>query len=320
VLYRKTGTSGWVVGAISSVGGGTQTIPDLTPGTSYDFETQGKSFNNVIGTPVAATGSPFAAPNKTSQPTAPTTVNTTAPTASSGVPPSYDNISEVNEATIATWNGVADTDVVSYEAYSGYAGSPPSNTAAIGSLTGSQIIKSTVGFTGQYSCFFYTSPLLTSNYVWVRSIDSSGNFSNWVTNAATCNYSNNYCGDLGQQNENSTQLSGLTTAPQSASSTIKTLVVMPLDGSTVGTVMTLTGGSPTETHYLNISGWGFTAKPSVGYITLLSSNAGSKIQVEYNYDDASNSSTQAACKFYTSDNSNLPNLAVRISGVLMQNT
>jgi hypothetical protein len=71
LLYRKSGAAGWIVADQRSVGGGTSDIDDLTPGVAYDVAIQAFSAFGVGSNIIAATGSPFTAPNKTTGPAAP---------------------------------------------------------------------------------------------------------------------------------------------------------------------------------------------------------------------------------------------------------
>lgn len=72
LLYRKSGASGWQVSNQIETGGGTEQIDDLTPGISYDVAIQAFSNFSIPSAVIAATGSPFTAPNRSGAPSTPT--------------------------------------------------------------------------------------------------------------------------------------------------------------------------------------------------------------------------------------------------------
>ncbi len=72
LLYRRNGSTGWLVANQMTTGGSTSAIDDLSPGTSYDVAIQAFTPYGYGSNVVAATGSPFTAPSDTSAPSTPT--------------------------------------------------------------------------------------------------------------------------------------------------------------------------------------------------------------------------------------------------------
>jgi hypothetical protein len=78
-------------------------------------------------------------------------------------------------------------------------------------------------------------------------------------------------------------------------------------------VPTLIGGSATETVYLDVRACSLAHKPNGASVRVSSSVT---IDCQYNWDDASNSKSQIACRFFRYDGAALPAGAIRISAVV----
>jgi hypothetical protein len=86
-------------------------------------------------------------------------------------------------------------------------------------------------------------------------------------------------------------------------------------GKGMTTVKTLTGGSTEESFNLDISGQGFTAKPNSGLINCSSDKS---YHARYDFDDGSNSSTNAVVKVSRYDGTNVGAGGVRFSCIFFQ--
>ena len=178
LYYRKTAVGGQylIAGQFTNTSAVTVRIDDLSVGVTYDVATQAYSAYDVPSSIVAANGSPFLAATKTAQPS---DVITTSITHYSGSSNEYNGPVIYFGTTWAfsartVWDAVSDKDVVAYE-YTTFV----SPTIAP-SLTYEGVIVSTPeAFTG--------SVALNPAYFWVRSIDRTGNKSNWVSDGTNLN-------------------------------------------------------------------------------------------------------------------------------------
>jgi hypothetical protein len=168
VLYRKSGTAGWIVADQRSTGGGTSSIDDLTPNVSYEIAVQAFSAFGVASNIVSGGTQP--APN-----------NSTAPAAPSGYRLSADGVSPIlisgNYAfgTVASWNANAELDFDHYEAKATGTNSDAATDytwGAWGNTAGQDYLTDpTVTFYNYFG---------SAGYVRVRSVNRSGVASAWV--------------------------------------------------------------------------------------------------------------------------------------------
>ena len=170
LLYRKNGASGWLIADQRSSGGGTTDIDDLTPGVSYEVAAQAFSAFGVGSNIVAATGSPFGAPNRSTAPTAPTSPSLSA----NGVSPLYEGGFYLF-GSVARWAPCPDSDFSYYEvkatttdsdAATDYSWAPWGGTAVDAELV--DPIVTFYNLTG------------AAGYVRVRAINRSGVASAWT--------------------------------------------------------------------------------------------------------------------------------------------
>jgi hypothetical protein len=75
-------------------------------------------------------------------------------------------------------------------------------------------------------------------------------------------------------------------------------------------VVSLTGGSPTETISVSLTNRGLSTKPDVGFVEC---STDPNIQASYDFDNALNSSTVAYIDLETMDGTNLPGGLQRFS-------
>jgi len=286
VLYRKTGASTWIIADQNYTGGGTATIDDLTPGVSYDFAVQAVTYDAAPSSIVAATGSPFIAPNKSSGPANPSGFAGHAPSSTYPVQAKFYSGIQLYGMTV-TFTPSADRDLAFYETdITGSSSSAPS--AATGTIPRDAIKME------------YHSLSLLPQWLWVRAVDRTGNRASWV---ATVNLASSLAipaGNMSSQNSNDVAVTGIKTGnggsvrKKLAEYTINT--VIPEGGAV--------GGSPTEVVVINLSSRGFSTKPDVAM-----GNPYGEVQPHwtwrYLWGHASSTSNGAAIEIRTTDGSNI---------------
>lgn len=288
VLYRKAGASGWIIGNQAFAGGGTTSVDDLTPGTSYDFGLQAFSFSGAASTITTLLSQ--SAPTNTTAPSAPTAVTADSPSSSVSVPPSFTPTTKTQYyGARISWTPPSTPSVVGYQI--GYA------TSYLGSITWDTTLIPEARF------YYYTLNLL-AQYVAVRAVDRSGN----TSAAAWCATNLNSvvklsAGSISTQDSTDVTTTGIKTG--GGSSTRQVNVVF-----SDSVVRTLTGGALTETINVDLTNRGFSAKPDNGWAQC-SNNA--NLVAAYDYDAAGNSSTNAVVRITTLDGTNVPSGLHRFS-------
>jgi hypothetical protein len=169
LLYRRNGTTGWIVADQRSTEYGTSSIDDLTPNVTYQIAVQAFSAFG-IGSGIVINGTPQTAPN-----------NSTAPAAPSGATLSANGVSPIlisgNYAfgCVASWTANTEADFDHYEAKAtgtdsdsatDYSWGAWGNTAGQDRLT-----DATVTFYNYFG---------SAGYVRVRSVNRSGVASAWT--------------------------------------------------------------------------------------------------------------------------------------------
>jgi hypothetical protein len=276
VLYRRTGTTGWIVGDQRSAGGSTSSIDDLTPGQQYDIAVQAFSNFGIASSIITATGSPFTAPVKSSLPNNASSFAAHAPSSSWPVPAQYYAGVQAYGATV-TFTPSTDPDVDKYE-YLGWIDLTTPSAATNGIV----IPRNPPQF------FYYTLNLL-AQFLCVRTWDRSGNKSAWYNTGINMNgYVSLAAGTMSVQNSNAVNMSGVQVG-QSGGSITKVLAIY----ESGGIVVNLAGGT-SETFAVSLSGCGFTTKPDVGTVQCI--DPAGDVDAFYDQSNASNSSTQAIIK------------------------
>jgi len=180
LLYRKSGATGWLIADQRSTGGGTTDIDDLTPGVSYEVAAQAFSAFGVGSNIIAATGSPFGAPNRSTAPTAPSGVTLSA----IGVVPKLKGTTFLF-GTVVSWDRNTDTDFSHFEVKA-------TGTDSDGAVDYTWGRRN--GFADNDKIFdpfaILYAEFLFAGYVRVRSVNASGVASAWVyAGQATANTS-----------------------------------------------------------------------------------------------------------------------------------
>lgn len=288
LLYRRNGASEWLVAAqLKNAGNADVRIDDLTPGVSYDVATQAWSAaggSNII----AATSSPFTAPNKGSGPNAPSSVTYKSGSDSNyGRPPVYQG-GALMPSILVTWTAPSDSDLVGFEwSVQG------SNVAPAGS--GSFITETEI---------VIFSPTFSTSYFFIRAKNRSGQFSSWAGGGTNLNLTYGYpAGDMSEQDANDVEVTGIKVGSGSVNDV---LVRQPyIAGISIG------GGVPETSYNLSLSGMGFGTAPDSAWFQ----GANPVIQIRYDWDDSS--SSNAVLRIKTTDGSNLPSFLI-INGELVE--
>jgi hypothetical protein len=294
IQYRITGTASWLTAGAVAVGGVTMTISNLAPGTSYDVQSVGISYNVVTGAATAATGSPFIAPVKTVLPSTPTGLSMRAALPSDGIAGSFDTSgiggpgsSQLLPCGILTYTPPTDPDIVAVQ-FCTSTSSGPTLPAGIGNsgspITSAGYTQTIYGKQPPFLAIFNGSfGIIPVNTVYLRFFDSSGNASAWASVGFATGTA--YAGDLASQNAAATQLQSMIIAPVSASSPTANTVRFRFS------IIVTTTAALSNVFYVSLSGSGFTAKPAGGTVTA----AGwGDMMCQYNFYDSGNSSAQAA--------------------------
>jgi hypothetical protein len=287
LLYKLQSGTNYLIAGQYTVGSIDAIIDDLTPGEYYTIAVQAFSAFGIASAVTIVTGTNALAP-----------VNTTAsanPTAFLGYSPTTKNIAgSTNGGTpplflhgmTLEWTASTSRDVafieIGYTFVSSSTTIPPSTWRyKIPSGTTSAAIYG-VGFTG---------------YIWVRTTNFSGVVSTPVytgINFFTYGEVPIVLGTIAAQSAAAVVVTGIT----QGAGTLQRQVVAR---QPVYKQINLIGGAASETYSLNITNWGFSAAPDVGWFQ--SADQGGML-IRYDYD--SSSSTVAELRITMADNSNIP--------------
>ena len=280
LLYKLQSGTNYLIAGQYTAGSIDAIIDDLTPGAYYTIAVQAFSAFGIGSTVRVVTGTDALAPS-----------NTTAP----GVPSAFTHVAGNNSAyarppsmlgTLVgfscrhNWTAPTDKDLVGYEWVTlGTTGTDP-----VGNGNFSPINEAISVLSG---------PL--TSYLYVRSKNRSGVFSAWVTDSVNLNTSHlQPAGDMMLEVTSDVTVTGIT---QGAGSLQRKVVAR----QPVYAQINLTGGAASETYSLNITNWGFSAAPDVGWFQ--SADQGGML-IRYDYD--SSSSTSAELRITMADGSNVP--------------
>jgi hypothetical protein len=288
VLYRKSGTAGWIVADQRSTGGSTSSIDDLTPNVTYEIAVQAFSAFGIASNIVS--GGTQTAPN-----------NSTAPATPSGsglskigvTPKLIESTREYYFGTRASWTPNTETDFDHYEIKATATNSSSATDYTwFGEAGGSNSLVSTKANT---MCLYAATP--STGFTFLRAVNRSGVASAWVYVGLAADNAFLGAGTISAQNKNDVSVEGIKTGAISASSVRQVAAVFQASH-----VASLSGGSPTETFSVDISNRGFSTKPDVG-VGGCASDA--NLIAAYDFDHASNSSSTAYVRAATLDGSNI---------------
>jgi hypothetical protein len=290
VLYRKSGTAGWIVADQRSTGGSTSSIDDLTPNVTYEIAVQAFSAFGIASSIVS--GGTQTAPN-----------NSTAPATPSGsglskigvTPKLIESTREYYFGTRASWTPNTETDFDHYEIKATATNSSSATDYTwFGEAGGSNSLVLTKANT---MCLYAATP--STGFTFLRAVNRSGVASAWVYVGLAADNAFLGAGTISAQNKNDVSVEGIKTGAISASSVRQVQAVFQASH-----VVALGGGSPspTETFSVDISNRGFSTKPDVG-VGGCASDA--NLIAAYDFDHASNSSSTAYVRAATLDGSNI---------------
>ena len=293
ILYRVSGSSSWIL-ADQVSGSGTARLDDLSPGVAYQFAARAVSNGGALS-PVSTVLS-YTAPNKTSGPGVVTAITFSR---DGPAPKTLTSTGILMYAGRVSWTPPADKDIAYYEVKATF-----TNSDAAVDYTWWFISSSAEGTTTETFVDFYNISL-NPGYVRIRAVDRSGNAGAWAggTNINNASYVRIPAGNLTQQDANDVRVTAIETG--NGASVQQVLARFPISD-----VISLTGGSPTETISVSLTNRGLSTKPDVGFVDC---STDPNIQASYDFDNASNSSTVAYIDLETMDGTNLPTGLQRFS-------
>ena len=288
VLYRKSGTAGWIVADQRSTGGSTSSIDDLTPNVTYEIAVQAFSAFGIASNIVS--GGTQTAPNNA---TAPATPSGSSLSKVGVTPKLIESTREYYFGTRASWTPNTETDFDHYEIKATATNSSSATDYTwFGEAGGSNSLVSTKANT---MCLYAATP--STGFTFLRAVNRSGVASAWVYVGLAADNAFLGAGTISAQNKNDVSVEGIKTGAISASSVRQVAAVFQASH-----VASLSGGSPTETFSVDISNRGFSTKPDVG-VGGCASDA--NLIAAYDFDHASNSSSTAYVRAATLDGSNI---------------
>lgn len=294
--FKKSAASTWIPWTVLRGDLTEEYITDVEDGVAYDVRIRSENYAAAVSSWVSDS---ITVGQKTSAPTAPSNVTTRGPTLTDSVPIQYSTTTGgISYATIVTWDSPADIDVVAVELSLQSGTSSPSSG---GSKPTSGLYTPEQGEKGVP--YYLDNPSFLSSSVWARFWDASGNSSSWSYEGTTANWSASYSGNITQQDADDVNVTGISTGD--GSSVQKILAVYAPNP-----VISLTGGSPSETFTVDLTNRGFSTKPDTGLIQCMTD---ANIVGYYDFDNASNTSTTAYFYVETRDGTNLPSGYQRFS-------
>jgi hypothetical protein len=278
VLYRISGSSAFLI-ADELTASGNATVDDLTPGAAYQFAIRAVSFTNVPSA-VSATLS-RTAPSNTTAPSAPTSPIAESPSNTASVPPAYTSTNIQFFGAKFSWTASTTKSVVGYQI--------GTSITSGGAITyDSTVIPET--FT------YYYNLSIVSAFLAVRAVDRSGNVSTDTRSATNLNTILKIsAGSISSQSSADVTTTGIKTGGEASTRQIN---VEYKDS----VVVTLAGGSSTETFNVDITDRGFSVKPDYGLAQCASD---ANIVAAYDFDSGSNSGDNAVVRVTTIDGANI---------------
>ncbi len=278
VLYRISGSSAFLI-ADELTASGNATVDDLTPGAAYQFAIRAVSFTNVPSA-VSATLS-RTAPSNTTAPSAPTSPIAESPSNTASVPPAYTSTNIQFFGAKFSWTASTTKSVVGYQI--------GTSITSGGAITyDSTVIPET--FT------YYYNLSIVSAFLAVRAVDRSGNVSTDARSATNLNTILKIsAGSISSQSSADVRTTGIKTGGEASTRQIN---VEYKDS----VVVTLAGGSSTETFNVDITDRGFSVKPDYGLAQCASD---ANIVAAYDFDSVSNSGDNAVVRVTTIDGANI---------------
>jgi hypothetical protein len=289
ILYRRNGSSDWLVANQLSAGSVAVSIDDLTCGVSYDFAARGVSnFGKLSSVSTALTRT---APSSATGPGAPTGVTYTGGAAANyGRPPSMFG-SSVQRSLRVNWTAPADKTVSYYE----WANPPTDTTAAANAATKVRTTDLEV---------IIAASIWATGYFYVRAVDRTGVAGSWAGGGTNIDTIAGYAaGNMTNQNSSAVTTTGIKTG--GGASTRQVNVVYETNE-----VVAITAGGPYYDANIDLTNRGFAAKPDEGLVIVEDIlYAGF-----YNSQVAGSTSTNAVVRIFRNDGGTLGAGNLRLSG------
>lgn len=277
LLYKRTADSQWLIaGQFTNTGLLTGVrIPDLTPGVQYDVAIEAYNSFGDFSSTVACASNPITAPAMSAGPAAPTGIAYTAGNDNSfKAAPRYSGV-VLMYSMLVTWAASTAKQVAYYEWRLVQTNSSGGTIWTSGITSDVQVVVS--------------MGLQVVGYFYIRAIDRSGVAGAWAGGGTSSGpYLQAPAGTMSTQNQTSPKMTGVQIGGSGLSGSATTTNT---DGWNTG-VHTTTGGSSDETISVSLPG-GFSAKPSIVIATPNSAQSPRNVDFYYDYDDASNSSSNA---------------------------
>jgi hypothetical protein len=285
LLYKLQSGTNYLIAGQYTAGSIDAIIDDLTPGEYYTIAVQAFSAFGIGSTVRVVTGVDALAPVNTAAPTTPSggVISSKAPAVLTWA------VSSLYFGAHVSWSVNSDKDFAYFEVKS----TTTNSDAAVDFVWFPA--NGTAGLYQTREPFFdYYRVDVQNGHVRIRAVNRSGTPSAWHYAGNIASYTAVIGGNMSLQNKTDVTTTGIT---QGAGSLQRQVVAR----QPVYKQINLTGGAASETYSLDITNWGFSAAPDVGWFQ--SADQGGML-IRYDYD--SSSSTSAELRITMADGSNVP--------------
>jgi hypothetical protein len=300
LLYKLQSGTHYLIAGQYTAGSIDAIIDDLTPGEYYTIAVQAFSAFGIGSTVRVVTGTDALAPSNTTLPTTPTdgAISSKAPAVLTWA------VSSLYFGAHVSWSVNSDKDFAYFEVKS----TTTNSDAAVDFIWFPA--NGTAGLYQTREPFFdYYRVDVQNGHVRIRAVNRSGTASAWHYAGNIASYTAVIGGNMSLQNKSNVTTTGIT---QGAGSLQRQVVAR----QPVYKQINLTGGAASETYSLDITNWGFSTAPDVGWFQ--SADQGGML-IRYDYD--SSSSTVAELRITMADGSNVPTWTnMEITGELAEYT
>jgi hypothetical protein len=295
LLYRRHGTGeGWIVSYQQRSGAESAVIDDLSSGVSYDVACEAVSHDGISSSIVAATGSPFIAPNKTTPPGGLSSIVAHSPSSSYPLPPQYyDGPPKLRMmGCTVTFTPPSDLDYAGAEwSVSSIVGGNPAPTGS-----GDPIPA------GETKFYYYAFIPGAGVELWTRTRDRTGNWSAWVDSGINLTgYIAYSVGSISVQDTDGVEVTGLKVGGSGAR---QVRARYPFQ--------VIASYSAASEPVINVPIAGLSTKPDG--VTGLNVSSDVTTKARYDWDDAANTSTNGVIKLSHFDGTAMVGGAARIHG------
>ena len=285
LLYKLQSGTHYLIAGQYTAGSIDAIIDDLTPGAYYTIAVQAFSVFGIGSTVRVVTGTDALAPSNTTAPTTPSdgAISSKAPAVLTWA------VSDLYFGAHVSWSVNSDKDFEYFEIKSTVTNSDGADDFVWFAVGGTQGIYQT-----REPFFDYYRQDVQNGHVRIRAVNRSGTASSWHYAGNIASFAAVIGGNMSLQNKTNVATTGIT---QGAGLLQRKVVAR----QPVYKQINLTGGAASETYSLDITNWGFSAAPDVGWFQ--SADQGGML-IRYDYD--SSSSTSAELRITMADGSNVP--------------